>query len=210
MPLIAKKKLGPVAELLLWKITEDEEQLRADIFLHPSDQRKFSGIKNPRKKMEFLALRQCLRCYFGEPPEVFYRESGKPYLQNGYQLSMSHAYPYAGIILSRQCQVGIDLETERENFRRIAPRYMSEVENRSLQEDTALAQMIHYWGAKEVMVKITGNRRLHFRSQLRIAPFLYRSRQTTTGLIVQELGVRPVKLWFERHDELYLSYGWLY
>ncbi len=211
MPLIAKRKLGKLASLYLWEITETEEELREAVFLHPSDAQKFSGIRNHKKKMEFLALRRLLDNCFDELPEVHYHESGKPFLKNGFKLSMSHCFPYAAAIISKDLDVGIDLEVYRESFKRVAPKFMSSTELKAINPGTEVQQLIHFWGAKEVMVKITGNRRFHFKTQLKVAPFLFRQRQKTRGLIFNGDGQNPqrVKLYFEQLKELHLSYGWL-
>jgi len=209
MPLIAKKKMGSLVHVLLWNITEKQDELLEQTIMHASDALKYSSLHNPKKQKEFLALRHCLKAFFNEAPEVFYHDNGKPFLKNGFQISMSHSYPYAAVILSPVLEVGIDIEVHRESFKRVAPKFMSEVELKGLTEKYEVPQLIHFWGAKEVMVKITGNRKHHFKSHLKVAPFRFRKKQKTEGLIYENDQRKKVQLYFETFDDLHISYGWL-
>lgn len=206
--MIKRKNVGPRCQVIVWKIEESVEELLAMISLHPSDKEKFGLLHNPEKQREFLALRCCLSDMFGENPPVFYTSNGKPYLEEGGHISFSHTRGFAGMIISRDKRVGIDLEMHRESFRRIAPKFMSESENRCLQKETEIEQLIHYWGAKEVMVKITGNRRHNFKQHLRVAPFTYSPGSCGCGMVVTENLHLPVQFLFDSIDGLHLTYGW--
>lgn len=208
MPLLKTLQIGTVATIILWKIEEQEEQMLDEIILHGSDKKKYGSIRNPVKKREFLALRCCLKKYFGENPEVRYQESGKPFLQNGKFISFSHTHGYAGMIISEKLPVGIDLESHRKGVLRIARKFMREEEQYSVRDETKVEQVIHYWGAKEVMVKITGNRRLNFKKELKVAPFVHTAFSETTGLIRTKDYTKRVKLYFKTIDNLHLSFGW--
>lgn len=85
---------------------------------------------------------------------------------------------------------------------------MREEEQYSVRDETKVEQIIHYWGAKEVMVKITGNRRLNFKKELKVAPFVHTAFSETTGLIRTKDYTKRVKLYFKTIDNLHLSFGW--
>lgn len=208
MPLLVRKEINSTAELLLWKITENEDELLSQIEMHPSDAEKFKRFTHENKRKEFLALRCCLNQFFGKNPEVHYTIDGKPYLKNGYYISFSHSRQYAGIIVSKQAEVGIDLELYRHGILRIAHKFMRTEEDASLQEETKVQHITYYWGAKEVMVKITGDRRHNFIKELSVIPFNYSEITSSTGYINTAKYTKEISLFFEKYHDLYITYGW--
>lgn len=208
MPIFARQNPRPDTSIILWKIDENEDYFHQMIALHPSDRQRLQRFSNEKKRKEFLALRCCLKDYFGNNPPVFYTDQGKPYLKNGYFISFSHTTGFAGIIVSKTCKVGIDLELFREGIKRIAHKFMRDEENKTLSKTNEVSHLTHYWGAKEVMVKITGDRRHDFRKELLICPFHYGYPGHTTGIISARDYKKEVLLFFENIDNLYLTYGW--
>ncbi len=208
MPLFARKEIDSTAVLLLWKITEEESELLSLITLHTSDKERFKRFTHQNKRKEFLALRCCLSEYFGQNPEVFYTIDGKPYLSNNHFISFSHSRQYAGVMVSKAAEVGLDLELHREGILRIAHKFMRPEEDATVIEENRIAHTTYYWGAKEVMVKITGNRKLNFLKELAVKPFTYSSYQKSTGLINTKTYCKEVCLFFEKQEDLYITYGW--
>lgn len=208
MPLFIRKEIDSTATLLLWKITETEQELFHQITLRPSDKERFKRFTHENKRKEFLALR-CLLCqYFGVNPEVFYTADGKPYLKNNHFISFSHSRQYAGIIVSKSVEVGLDLELYREGILRIAHKFMRQEEDASINEDTRVAHTTYYWGAKEVMVKITGDRKHNFLTELSVNPFEYSVKTESKGLIKTKTYSKEVCLYFEKQEDLFITYGW--
>lgn len=194
--------------ILIWKIEEDIDDLMSTIQLHPSDKAKYGQLKNPVRQREFLALRQCLRLHFGSNPPVHYTDGGKPYLQSGEQISFSHTQEYAGLVISEKLKVGIDLEAYRERVRKIAPKFMRPEERHGLDPNNEIAHLVAYWSAKEVMVKIEGDRRLDFLRHLRVAPFTLKNRQKSQGLLIDKKRWRKYHLEFLCYPEVLLTFGW--
>ncbi len=208
MPLFTRKEIDSKASLILWEINEKEDDLLSQITLHPSDSERFKRFTHENKRKEFLALRCCLSEYFGENPEVFYTEDGKPYLKNDHFVSFSHSRQYAGIIVSKSVEVGLDLELYREGILRIAHKFMRPEEDASLAEETKIEHITYYWGAKEVMVKITGDRKHNFLTELSVKPFDYSNCVQSTGFISAKNYRKQVCLFFEKKDDLFITYGW--
>lgn len=209
MPLFSRKSTSFNATIILWKIDESEEELKKGIILSDDETFKLDKITHPHKRKEFLALRCCLKEFYGQNPEVHYHDTGKPYLVNGDYVSFSHTKNFAGIIQSTSANIGLDLELKRERILRIAHKFMSDIEEKSIDEKTRIEHLTYYWGAKEVLVKITGNRHLNFIQQLHIKPFKYKENTKTTGKVVEQHLVRESEIHFEKMDELYLTYGYL-
>jgi 4'-phosphopantetheinyl transferase len=104
--------------------------------------------------------------------EIFYEESGKPYLKNGINISISHSHNYLAVLFSKTSEVGIDIEKVRDKIIQIRRKFLSaqelqHVQNASLEEHTV------YWCAKEALYKASGISGLIFAEQLHIEPFTY-------------------------------------
>lgn len=208
MPLYQRFIISESTSIIIWKIEETEDELLKGIEMHTSDAERFQKFTNPKKRNEFLALRQCLAVYFGFNPPVHYNENGKPLLENGYHISFSHTEGFAGIIVCNQSPVGIDLELFRDRIKRISHKFLRLEEKKSILPETEVGHMTLYWGAKEVMVKITGNRRLNFINELAVTPFPFDNNSETSGTITTNEYSKNVKLFFRCIDNLHITYGW--
>ncbi len=208
MPLLKTLNFDPIATVYLWQIEESVDELLQSVVLHPSDQKRFDSLNHIDKQREFLALRSCLAQHFGENPEVLYYDSGKPYLATEEKLSFSHTKGYSAVIISRDLEVGLDLELFRPGIRKVARKYMREEEKHTILEGSDVEHLLYYWGAKEVMVKITGDRRLDFKKQLRVKPYSHREFQTSDGAVYYSDHHKPVRFIFRHVGELYITLGW--
>lgn len=208
MPLYQRFNISESSSIIIWKIEETEDELMLGIEMHASDKERFQQFTNPKKRNEFLALRQCLVEYFGQNPEVHYNKDGKPFLKNGYHISFSHTDGYAGMIVCDKNPVGIDLELFRERIKRIAHKFLREEEKNSINDTSEVGHLTLYWGAKEVMVKITGNRRLNFINELSVEPFPYQANCETSGSIITTDYHKKIRLFFKSIEDLHITYGW--
>ncbi len=209
MSIFIRKQIPNQASILIWKIEETETQLLEQVFLHPSDQNRFNRISHERSRIEFLALRCCLKDYYGENPEVYYEETGKPYTKNGDHISFTHTRGFAGVIISKTSPVGIDLELHRDQILRIAHKFISPREGATIKDMNRIEHLTFYWGAKEVAIKITGNHHLSFIEQLQVMPFDYKPCTSSSVNIYNTTGLQKAEVHFEKIEELSLSYGWL-
>ena len=93
----------------------------------------------------------------------------KPVLNNGY-ISLSHCKKGVAAAFSEQLEVGIDIETKRENLKRIAQKFTTEEElaRFDCEPHTAL-QFV--WGIKESLFKLYGYGSVDFKEHLEITAF---------------------------------------
>ena len=92
------------------------------------------------------------------PPEEiekisYYDEFGKPHLNDGKHITISHSHEFSVIVISDEV-IGADLELLKEKTLKIAPRFMEifHLENLSYEEKMRKATVI--WGIKESVFKI--------------------------------------------------------
>jgi phosphopantetheinyl transferase len=197
------------SQIAIWHITESEEELLKVVELHPQERKKYQNFKSHPRRLEFLALRRCLVAIFGQNPNVQYLPNGKPYLNQGGFLSFSHTKNFAAVIYSKTLEVGIDLESFRNSVATVRTKFMRKEECKTLSTANTLKHLTAYWGGKEVILKIEGNRKLDFKKEIRLQPFLQAPTQNTHGFLVQQSGIKNYTLHFKTYPNFLLTYGWL-
>jgi 4'-phosphopantetheinyl transferase len=180
MPVTYTELLPDQCPLVLWQLTETEEQLRAQAH-SADDSAELDTIGHPQKRREWLAGRALIRYlvesqvghkYLG----LWKDEHGKPFLvEVPCLLSITHTLGYVAGVLHASRPVGIDMERVSTKLVRTATKYLSEAELVESQHDPVRLAM--YWCAKEALFKLHGRKKVSFRDDISIAPF---SEQATT------------------------------
>lgn len=133
-----------------------------------ADHQRFAELKSEPKKQEFLWSRAALHCAGTDLKHIEY-QGKKPVLNNGH-ISLSHCKKGVAAVFSEELEVGIDIETKRENLTRIAQKFTTEEEltRFDCEPHTAL-QFI--WGIKESLFKLYGYGSVDFKEHLEITAF---------------------------------------
>lgn len=137
--------------------------------------------------------RSVLAAMLGYVPVIEHNEDGKPVIAD-YHVSISHTVGYVAVALSRDYEVGIDIEYVSERVRRIAPRF--------LRHDEMFTETIHFliaWCAKETMYKLFSSEHLALHD-MKVDPF---SRSVTN--LKQDL---TIKFECEQTAKYVLTYAW--
>lgn len=109
--------------------------------------------KNEGRKEEFLAVRALLHEMLGDKVgEITHNEVGKPMLK-GYHVSVSHTRGFAAMVVSKNREVGVDVEYICDRVKRIASKFMRKDE-KAVDVDSLLV----HWCAKETVYKLFRNR----------------------------------------------------
>ena len=106
------------------------------------------------KRAEKEGVRRILKEILGFETPVLHNEDGKPMVE-GYHISISHTIGYVAVILSRNYEVGIDIEYFSNRVNRIASRFLrcDEIFTNTLDTLTA-------WCAKETIYKLFSSEHL--------------------------------------------------
>ena len=133
-----------------------------------ADHQRFAELKSEPKKQEFLWSRTALHCAGTDLKHIEY-QGKKPVLNNGH-ISLSHCKKGVAAAFSEELEVGIDIETKRENLTHIAQKFATEEEltRFDCEPHTAL-QFI--WGIKESLFKLYGYGSVDFKAHLEITTF---------------------------------------
>lgn len=182
MPQFFSEKIDNAGGVYVWKISETEEELLALRTLSESEQSHLQLLKNPQKRLHWLAYRVLLQEVLGENFEIHYLDDGKPVLVFPKKfLSVSHSKDFAAVFLSDTQDVGVDIEKISDRIQKVVPRFLSETEQQNC--DLSDSALLHfYWGAKEAVYKLFNVHRLLFEKQIHIHS-INEKEQTATAAV---------------------------
>jgi len=168
MPHFFSEKISDIGDAYLWKVTETEEDLLSLRTLSQSEQSHLLSLKNPQKRLHWLAYRILLGEVLGNDFEINYLADGKPELVRPKKfLSVSHSKDFVAVFLSDTHAVGVDIEKISDRIQKVYPKFLNETEQQSSNlSDSALLHL--YWGAKEAVYKLFNQHRLLFIEQIHI------------------------------------------
>ena len=168
MPLFFSEKINDIGEVFVWKVTETEDALRSFRILSKSEQAYLQGLKNPQKRLHWLAYRVLLRDALGQDFEIHYLENGKPELVLPQKfLSVSHSKDFVAVFLSENHPVGVDIEKISDRIQNLYLKFLNQTEQKNSNlSDTSLLHF--YWGAKEAVYKQFHAHHLLFATQIQI------------------------------------------
>lgn len=143
--------------LLLWRMTEDEEQLLRLCPELKSLASEYGAYKASSRRLEYLSVRALLNAHLGYVPIVGHTDEGRPLLDNGMNISISHTKGYCTVVLSGSSNVAVDIEYRSSRVMRIADRFL-----RSDERLASLDGHLVAWCAKETLYKLHSADRLGF------------------------------------------------
>lgn len=133
------------------KIISPEELSRAKKFIKTSDQKKFIVQKG--------MTREILSKYLQKNPseiEFEFGEHGKPFLKNNsVQFNVSHSGDYFLMGVTRDIEIGVDIEQVREHqdYLALAERFFTPAEYHAIKNKD---DFYRTWTCKEAFIKATG------------------------------------------------------
>jgi phosphopantetheinyl transferase len=188
MALILREHYKQLAEYAVWKIEETPEFYRAGLILSDWEQQYLDRITHPKRQLTWLASRYLLKLLLNTTSfvELLFDEHGKPYVANDtIKISISHCEGFAAAMVSRECGVGIDIETPERDISPIKRKFLSQTELDHVDNPDQYRLLMVYWGAKEVIYKIYGKRKLEFRDDMYIKPFLLQDHGDIDGMLMK-------------------------
>ncbi len=155
-------------EILLWHITESEEELLAKVHLSISEKSYLQSITSVRRKQEWLAVRALLQGSIHHTSKILYHSSGTPYLENStHFISITHNKEFAVIAINPFSAIGVDIELKNRNFEKVAFRYICAEELLPFYLYTQEEQLCIIWCAKEAAFKTISEEGIDFKEHLR-------------------------------------------
>ncbi|MDC6351083.1 4'-phosphopantetheinyl transferase superfamily protein [Zeaxanthinibacter sp. PT1] len=184
MPLYKTITVTEHITVYIWKITESEEELAKGIQLTSECKARMDGMKSELHRRGFLSIRHLMAKAGYEDKDLYYDEGGKPHLKDGNHISISHSHQFTTIIISKDREVGIDIEMQREKILRIANKFTPLEEYRTLANSEALIRKLTIvWGAKESLYKIYAKQGLSFLHHVDVKDFSFDDSRTTAEIL---------------------------
>lgn len=210
MPVVFNKNIDEQTILGVWKIEETEEQLLAGLQLKTHELDLISSLGKGKRLLHWLSTRLLLRTMMQTEEYIDCRmdEHGKPYLVNSdNQISLSHSYDYAAVIISRDRKVGVDIELIKHKIKAIKHKFLSDAELAQKQIGDNINGLYVCWCAKEAIYKWNGKKGLEFKQHIHIKPFKLKSEGQLHALVNLQEGSRELVVnYFKTNDGYMLGY----
>ena len=130
---------------MLIQLISPEGDIRLGLWqMMPHDCPPGTSARDRERATEHLLLKVML----GHDATIGHLESGKPVL-DGWHISISHTRGYVALMLSRQHNVGVDIEYMSDRVSRVASRFM-----RPDEQAGDVRGQLECWSAKESLYKL--------------------------------------------------------
>ena len=208
MPLIQHKTYSSNKELAIWKANESEEFFRQKISLNKIEEEKLASYSNSQRRKEWLGIRYILQNILKINSTINYDENGKPFLENSsLSISISHSKDLLGIYICLDISIGLDIEQIHSKVGRLSNKFINRFENKSILENNRISSSVIIWCAKEVLIKIYGEKDLDFKSNLNVLPFEVKKTGILIGQILLNDKQSDFKLTYFRLDNYFIVFG---
>jgi len=139
--------------------------------------------------------------------EIAYEKNGRPFLDNGVKISISHSYDKLALLFStNHKEVGVDIEKVRDKILKIREKFLSPSELEEL-EGAPLEKITFYWAAKEAIYKAAGVEGLLFASEIAVHPFSFSAKGGTLAAELKRAGSeKQFTLHYQVIDDYVLVY----
>lgn len=182
MPIYKTITIGNNSRLLLWKIEESLEQLHNGLVLTSQSVERLGSMKSLVHKKGYLAVRQLLKEVGYVDADLMYKNSGRPLLNNGKHITISHSHNFAAILLS-DVNMGVDVEKQKDKILHIANKFTPIYEYRTLANDDAVIRKLTLvWAAKEAIYKSFSTKGVSFLNHIDVHDFDLGDAQTRATL----------------------------
>ena len=180
MALYKTLTVNKATKVLIWKIEESISKLQEGIVLSENSTARLNSMKSQLHQRGFLSIRHLLKEVGYTDADLIYDEFGKPHLENGKFISITHSFTFTAIIVSDKFHVGIDIEKQREKILKIAHKFTPFEEYKTIANvDALISKLTIVWGAKESLYKIYGKKKLLFLHHIYIEDFKFADEKTT-------------------------------
>lgn len=171
MPLYKTITPNSQTTVKIWKITESYEDLMAKVDLKPVALERVLGMKSELHQRGFLSVRHLLHQFGYTDSDLYYDDNGKPHLKDGKQISITHSFNFAAVIIS-DLIVGIDIEKQRNKIGIIAKKFIDyEFNYLDDRANNYIKQLTIIWCIKESLYKLFCTPGLSFKKHCLVIPF---------------------------------------
>ena len=207
MPIVYNKSVDEHSVLAIWKIEETEAEMLAGLQLKQHELDIISSLNNGKRLLHWLSTRLLLRKMLNteEYIDCQFDEDGKPYLVNfDYQISLSHSYDYASVMISKKYSVGVDIELIKHKIKSIKHKFLSDIELGQKQIGDNIDGLYVAWCTKEAIYKWHGKKGLEFKRDIHIKPFKLKKEGSLNAIVALPTGTKELTVNYFKTDDGYM------
>jgi 4'-phosphopantetheinyl transferase len=209
MPLYRKSKFDSGMVLTIWKIEEEEADLRSLLSLNERERLELECIKASTSRLRWMASRLALKSVFDEWKviEIDKDIHGKPFFQLEIgSFSLSHSGDFAVCVFHPEMKMGVDIEFIRTKVYAIRKKFMKENELESIPQSSYIESLYVCWCAKEAIYKWQGKKGLSMKDGITILPFQYNESGTVDAILSDGERSEDLSIVYERLDGYMMAY----
>lgn len=178
MPLYKSISVNSQTTVKIWKIEESYDDLFKPLNLKPQSLKRVLGMKSELHQRGFLSVRHLLREFGYTDQDLYYDDNGKPHLNNGKHISITHSFIFSGVVVSDK-PVGIDIEKQREKIGIIAHKFVDyEYNYLKPTDEDYINRLTVIWGIKESLYKLFAVPGMLFKEHFLVIPFTMKDNKT--------------------------------
>ena len=182
MPLYKTITPNSQTTVKIWKIDESYDDLMQPLSLKPNTLSRVLGMKSELHQRGFLSVRHLLAEFGYEDADLFYDENGKPHLQDGKQISITHSFNYSAVIISDSF-IGIDIEKQRDKIAIIAHKFIDyEFDYLNETHIDYVKKLTTIWCVKESLYKLFATPGVSFKKYFLVIPFELKDEKTVAWI----------------------------
>jgi 4'-phosphopantetheinyl transferase len=182
MPLYKTLHPNSQTTVKIWEITESYKDLLQAINLKPKSLERVLGMKSEMHQRGFLSVRHILKELGYTDVELHYDNNGKPYLNDGNYISITHSFTFSAIIISKS-KVGIDIEKQRNKIELIAHKFVGyEFDYLDKNDEDYIKKLTVIWCVKEALYKLFATPKLSFLNHTLVIPFMLQDNVTVAWI----------------------------
>ena len=164
MPFLKEFIINEKTKIKLWKVIIGELSPKE---LNKDDKKLFKLKKNNLLKEQFLATRKTLS---NENSDyiITYDLDGKPILNSEFNISISHSYEIAALVISNNLKFGMDVQFKESKILNIQNKFLNEFEKLNIVGDPSIDILTMIWTSKESIYKAIGLKGISFSENIKI------------------------------------------
>ena len=185
MPIYKSIVINSQTNVKIWNITESYMELLQNFELKKESINKVNTMKSELHQRGFLSVRMLLKAFGYSDFDLFYDDNGKPHLNDGNYISITHSYTFSAVVVSSK-PVGIDIEKQRVKITKIASKFI-DFEACFLRENSEdyIQKLTLVWCIKESLYKLYATPGMSFKKHFMVIPF-GKEKNSTVAWVLDE------------------------
>lgn len=172
MGVVSKEYVEDDCLMGIWEVVEDFDTIYSKVSLDEDERNTLFSFKNTDRQIEWLSVRALLNNMTQRDSKIVYNHEHKPFLfDNSFNISITHSKKLTSILLSKEKQVGIDLEYMSHRINKISHKFINDSEYITSNKAFEQLHLYIHWCAKEALYKICDKININFKENLTIKPF---------------------------------------